>query len=105
MPGNQGPNGVGDTCNADGCTTFTAFNYTSNGFFPNGRIAPYAWHTLRIKICNCKVVSVTGAHTRYPNLEIWVYGCGSPIKAYTYDKNTTGSGPSNINDSPISVGR
>lgn len=93
MPGNQGPNSATENC-VENCKTYTLTNSTSNGFFPNGLIAPYATHNITIKECNGNVVSVTGTHTPYPNLEIWQYGNGTPKLVYSYDKGT--KGPSDI---------
>ena len=94
--GNQGPNSA-SASSCGNCTTYTASNSTSNGFFPGRGLfaAPYATTDVTITECDGEVVSVTGSHTPYPNLEIWRYGGGFPQLIYDYDKGS--NGPSDIN--------
>lgn len=100
MKGNQGPSSAKEsTCG--NCKTYTITNNTSNGFFPNGSIAPYANANVTITECDGKVVSVSGSHTPYPNVEIWQYGNGAPQLIYNYNKGS--NGPANISGPPIVI--
>jgi hypothetical protein len=100
MKGNQGPSSATES-SCGNCKTYTVSNSTSNGFFPNGHIAPYATTKITIKVCDGKVVSVSGSHTRYPNLEIWAYGNGQPQLIYNYSIGS--NGPSDIGGPPVVI--
>ena len=85
--GVQGPNSATEICEGN-CKTYRVRNNTSNGVFFGA--APYSTHDVTIRECNGKVVSITGDHSPYPNLEVWQYGDGAPRLLYGYDKGSRG---------------